>query len=504
MRTLTVTDVLKLNIFHHASLVTGREGLSRPVSSITTVEDTDLLHYLKDGEILLLSIRFASEVLHLGEHMELLASKQIAAIILKGGTDNVTEPVPGDILRNASRFSIPVVLLPPDVRFIDAISAVMSLVMKVKNRYYLDIQNNLTKAVASGFQEEDILHYLGDYIPGYFTVTDSEGQQLQQHTASGFDPNTAVADRLRLLILCMGKVTGYLTSVTNSFLEEHQEMLLKTASHLLSVLVLKKYYVAKIEQKYISGFLSELFEKRLSPDAIVEKAHNYGWNRGDSYAAISLELSSERSKTKVPEALMEITAFLPEENCFFYIKEPYLHVLLRSVHPASMDLCGAAAATLEQIQAYLNKQHRTLSLFAGISSQTTDVSTLSKKVQEAYDALQFGHAFGNPIVKYNDMGVLRLLASHSNFENFAQIIPPAVQKLADYDKENNTEYLQTLDSLLGNNLNLSKTAKQLFIHYKTMLHRMNRICEIAEISLDDRQTRLDVELGVKLYMMLPK
>lgn len=152
MRTLTVTDVLKLNIFHHASLVTGREGLSRPVSSITTVEDTDLLHYLKDGEILLLSIRFASEVLHLGEHMELLASKQIAAIILKGGTDNVTEPVPGDILRNASRFSIPVVLLPPDVRFIDAISAVMSLVMKVKNRYYLDIQNNLTKAVASGFQ----------------------------------------------------------------------------------------------------------------------------------------------------------------------------------------------------------------------------------------------------------------------------------------------------------------------------------------------------------------
>ncbi len=132
MRTLTVTDVLKLNIFHHASLVTGREGLSRPVSSITTVEDTDLLHYLKDGEILLLSIRFASEVLHLGEHMELLASKQIAAIILKGGTDNVTEPVPGDILRNASRFSIPVILLPPDVRFIDAISAVMSLVMKVK------------------------------------------------------------------------------------------------------------------------------------------------------------------------------------------------------------------------------------------------------------------------------------------------------------------------------------------------------------------------------------
>ena len=97
-----------------------------------------------------------------------------------------------------------------------------------------------------------------------------------------------------------------------------------------------------------------------------------------------------------------------------------------------------------------------------------------------------------------------MLATYSHRENLEQIIPPAVKKLADYDKANNTQYLETLDSLLGNNLNLSKTAKELFIHYKTMLHRMDRICQIAEISLDDRQTRLDVELGVKLYMLLPK
>ena len=102
------------------------------------------------------------------------------------------------------------------------------------------------------------------------------------------------------------------------------------------------------------------------------------------------------------------------------------------------------------------------------------------------------------------MGVLRILAAHSSTADFEQIIPPAVKKLAAYDEAKNTQYLETLDSLLGNNMNLSKTAKQLFIHYKTMLHRMDRICEIAEISLDDRQTRLDIELGVKLYMMLPK
>ncbi|WP_320993314.1 helix-turn-helix domain-containing protein [Enterocloster bolteae] len=129
---------------------------------------------------------------------------------------------------------------------------------------------------------------------------------------------------------------------------------------------------------------------------------------------------------------------------------------------------------------------------------------LSQKIQEAADSLQFCRVFNNRLVKYEDMGALRMLATYSHRSNLEQVIPPAVTRLAEYDKLNNTQYLETLDSLLGNNLNLSKTAKQLFIHYKTMLHRMDRICEIAEISLDDRQTRLDVELGVKLYMMLPK
>ena len=73
----------------------------------------------------------------------------------------------------------------------------------------------------------------------------------------------------------------------------------------------------------------------------------------------------------------------PPRGKLFYIKEPCIFMCCCvPVHPALWTYVGPLQRHSEQIQAYLNKQHRTLSLFAGISSQTTDVSTLSKKVQK--------------------------------------------------------------------------------------------------------------------------
>lgn len=112
--------------------------------------------------------------------------------------------------------------------------------------------------------------------------------------------------------------------------------------------------------------------------------------------------------------------------------------------------------------------------------------------------------FNKLVVKYEDMGALRMLATYSHRSNLEQVIPPAVTRLAEYDKLNNTNTWKPLIPS-WNNLNLSKTAKQLFIHYKTMLHRMDRICEIADIPGWQTDPAGWPELGVKLYMMpLPK
>ncbi len=504
MNILTVADILKLDVLKNVSICAGSGGLSKAVTGITTAEDPDLLQWLSGGEVLLTSLYGAvlGPFSH-SEYIARLAEKDISALIIKH--KDPSDDIPEAILKGGDKYSIPIIRLPLNTPFIDVISAVMGVILKIRHQYYLEIQNNLSNLLASGAREPEILEYLTRYVPAAISLYDSEKNLSFYSQSADFQPFKAIADRIKLPIMCMREVNGYLEAVTNHILDENLEMLLKTAASLLAFLYLKKYYVAEIEQKYIAAFLTDLFEGNLDEEQLEERIKGYGWGKTDTYISFSIELNTTKSTSKISEALIEMTQYLSKDNYYFYMKEPYLHVLYRipgALPP--LDVYNIIDRTLSELEDSITNKYRFLSFFAGISSAANQVSHIPLKIREAADALQFAHAFKNNIVKYEDMGVLRILAAHSSTADFEQIIPPAVKKLAAYDEAKNTQYLETLDSLLGNNMNLSKTAKQLFIHYKTMLHRMDRICEIAEISLDDRQTRLDIELGVKLYMMLPK
>lgn len=504
MDILTVADILKLDILKNVSLCAGVGGLSSSVTGITTAEDPDLLQWLSGGEVLLTSLYGAA----LGpfsykEYIRKLASKNISALIIK--QKDPSDDIPEEIITGGNHYNIPIIKLPSNIPYIDVISAVMEIILRIKNQYYIEIQNNLSRLLASGSSEQEILDYLSMYIPAAISLYDSEKNLTFHSQSSEFLPYVAIADRITLPIVCMGEVNGYLEAVTNRALDENLEMLLKTAANLLAILYLKKYYVAEIEQRYISTFLTDLFEGNIEESQIEEKAKGYGWGRNDGYVCFSIELNAVKQTSRIAEALLEMTQFLSRGNYYFHLKEPHLYVLYRDPEVCSSnEIYKMVEKLLSELEACISKKYRSFDFFAGISSVTHEISHIPSKIREASDALQFAHAFQNNIIKFEDMGVLRILAAHSSTMDFERIIPPAVKKLAEYDKAKNTQYLETLDSLLGNNMNLSKTAKQLFIHYKTMLHRMDRICEIAEISLDDRQTRLDIELGVKLYMMLPK
>jgi len=75
-------------------------------------------------------------------------------------------------------------------------------------------------------------------------------------------------------------------------------------------------------------------------------------------------------------------------------------------------------------------------------------------------------------------------------------------KILNYDQENNAELLYTLQVFLECNGNASKAAKELFIHYKTILYRLDRIKEVTQLDLEDNKNRLELEMGLKMLHLL--
>jgi DNA-binding PucR family transcriptional regulator len=71
----------------------------------------------------------------------------------------------------------------------------------------------------------------------------------------------------------------------------------------------------------------------------------------------------------------------------------------------------------------------------------------------------------------------------------------------EHDERHGSEYVQTLAVYLACMGRLRVAAEQLNIHRNTLEYRMRRIEEVAGIRLDDPNSRLAIELGIRLLEM---
>ena len=62
------------------------------------------------------------------------------------------------------------------------------------------------------------------------------------------------------------------------------------------------------------------------------------------------------------------------------------------------------------------------------------------------------------------------------------------------DDEKNRELLKTLKVYLENNMNYSITAEKMYVHINTIRKRISKVREMLDVSLEDRITRLKVEM----------
>lgn len=76
------------------------------------------------------------------------------------------------------------------------------------------------------------------------------------------------------------------------------------------------------------------------------------------------------------------------------------------------------------------------------------------------------------------------------------LIQNLLQPIIDYDQESHASLQATLIKYLNNKGNISTTAKDLFLHRNTMIHRINKIKELLQLQLEDSQEILLLQLAL--------
>lgn len=139
--------------------------------------------------------------------------------------------------------------------------------------------------------------------------------------------------------------------------------------------------------------------------------------------------------------------------------------------------------------------------YVAIGSVVTDLKNVSSSFKEAKMALEVGQIFtSNKLVaNYEELGMGRLICQLpiSLCELFVDEVLKGMP-ISDID----TEMLTTIDKFFDNNLNVSETSRQLYIHRNTLVYRLDKLLKSTGLDLRnfDDAIIFKITLMVNKYM----
>ncbi|SCZ06239.1 PucR family transcriptional regulator [Alkaliphilus peptidifermentans] len=293
-------------------------------------------------------------------------------------------------------------------------------------------------------------------------------------------------------VMIDNKIVGYLIALecSQNFNDKTQE-LLRLLSNVISQELRKNKGFKNTKGLMYENLLLDLLDEKINKEEILlERIKSSGYQFSNNLYVLSIDLSRYASSHTHANFLRDsLESIFSNFKSVFY--QDTIVILLDIKDKDEYD-----EAFLSKLKDFLRKHH----LLAGLSSKFSKLLSLNKYYDEAIRALQFGIKLHQDdcFFSYEVFKFYHLLSSTTVETDLIQFCHPAVIKLKNYDKKNNTAYYETLSSYLYNNQNMQNTAKYLFIHRNTLNYRMRKIKELVNFDLSDSEVIFQIHLSYKI------
>lgn len=139
----------------------------------------------------------------------------------------------------------------------------------------------------------------------------------------------------------------------------------------------------------------------------------------------------------------------------------------------------------------------------GVGEPTARLINIRRSFTQAQEAIRVsGGLHSNDGVHfYEDLIIYQLLSSGVENEKSMELYTLSIRNLVEYDQQNETNMVETLDCYFACNCNVSETAKALYIHRNTLIYRIDKIKTILGRDLKDSEERLLLQLGLRIYQV---
>ena len=123
-----------------------------------------------------------------------------------------------------------------------------------------------------------------------------------------------------------------------------------------------------------------------------------------------------------------------------------------------------------------------LKVYVGVGTPVDSINDISRSFSEARLAIEIGRVFEGEkfILSYDELGIGRLIYQLPS--KLCELFLDEIFK-KDGLEVLDDETLQTIDKFFENNLNVSETSRQLFVHRNTLVYRLDKIERLTGLDL---------------------
>ena len=545
----TVRKLLESEQFPKMKLLCGEKGLDLEVKGIRIIEIEDIERYLTGGEILITSFQvyLSCSDREVEQHFEDLVKSEISGFIVKKRKEyDPTGRRLSLLEKHCKKYEIPLVEIPGDFYYWGIIRYVIMQVFDkatARLKYFKITHDNFNTFIlnnnGSCNTASDIIKFLSVMIENPVVLyygnlncmvsTNSDNSKLiLSDEIQPYKPNiitkfqymkqmkgSCVQYVVKFAIL--SEVEIYITiTEENRELTELDYMAIENAIINLQYGFLSEFAQDEVKKKYQRDIVHNILNGLLSSKEMTEAASQLGMKESDTYRVVdfhTIKKNVQRKYTK--EQLQEVGVIVGE--LMYLLPDALIYrnmdqiVMIQQVDSNQTEL--EYQKEMEEVEDVIQRsilyRKKDTDFQIGIGKSVEGYQRLKESYHEASRAIKYIDIIrlvtgdkNKSVVHYSNLGFFQIFGEIDDVTELERYIPETLKKLYLYDDEHKGELITTLQMYLRNNQSIKKTAGAMFVHYRTISYRLEKIKQISGINFDDANEVLAVSNGLIIYKML--
>ena len=545
----TVRKLLESEQFPKMKLLCGEKGLDLEVKGIRIIEIEDMERYLTGGEILITSFQvyLSCNDREVEQHFEDLVKSDISGFIVKKRKEyDPTGRRLSLLEKHCKKYEIPLVEISEDSYYWGIIRYVMIQVFDkdtARLKYFKITHDSfntfILKNNGSSNTASDIIRFLSIMIENPVVLyygnlncmvsTNSDNSKLiLSDEIQPYKPNiitkfqymkqmkgSCVQYVVKFAIL--SEVEIYITiTEENRELTELDYMAIENAIINLQYGFLSEFAQDEVKKKYQRDLIHNILNGLLSSKEMTEAAAQLGMKESDTYRVVDFHTIKNNVQSKyTKEQLHEVDVIEGElkhllPDALIYRNMDQI-VMIQQVDSDQTEL--EYQKEMEEIEEVIQQsilyRKKDTDFQIGIGKSVEGYQRLKESYYEASQAIKYIEIIrqvtgdkNKSVVQYSNLGFFQIFGKVDDMTELERCIPETLKKLYLYDDEHKGELITTLQMYLRNNQSIKKTAGAMFVHYRTISYRLEKIKQISGINFDNANEVLAVSNGLIIYKML--